>query len=157
MIYKILVKGAAGLQYATHKVEIKEKVIENDEIVEVGTGKYRTEVFTTEDKNTVKTKFLELLKQYRVDELDVVADMQEVVTVSIEIPEPNEPETNPNPDNGPEDNEPDDNETPGSDDESGEDEGDGDNNETPTPSEPSDTPSGSDEEEPDEEGEEPTA
>lgn len=92
MIYKILIKGATGMQYATQKVEIVEKQIVDDEIVEVGTGKFKTETFATNDKDAVKARYIELLNQYKVDDLDVVADMKEIVTITVEIEDPDKKE-----------------------------------------------------------------
>lgn len=91
MIYKILIKGANGtMNYATMRKEIVEKVIENDEIVEKPTGKYKVVDFETTDKNEVKEKYIALLDQYKKDALDVVADMKEIVTITVDIQDADE-------------------------------------------------------------------
>lgn len=92
MIYKILIKGTTGMQYATQKVEITEKQIVDDQIVEVPTGKFKTDVFETNDKDAVKEKYIELLNTYKMDQLDVVADMKEIVTITVEIEDPDKKE-----------------------------------------------------------------
>ncbi len=95
MIYKILIKGANGsMNYATMRKEIVEKVIENDEIVEKPTGKYKVVDFETTDKNEVKDKYITLLDQYKKDALDVVADMKEIVTITVDIQDADESEDN---------------------------------------------------------------
>ena len=85
MIYKILIKGATGMQYATQKVEIVQKQIVDDRVVEIPTGKFKTDIFMTNDKEVVKEKYIELLNTYKIDQLDVVADMKEIVTITVEI------------------------------------------------------------------------
>lgn len=90
MIYKILIKSSTNMQYAKQKVEIMKKEIVDDQIVEVPTGKYTTEDFSSTDIEVVKAKFLELLDTYRKEQLDVVADMKELVTINVEIINPSE-------------------------------------------------------------------
>lgn len=103
MLYKILIVNSTNktMTYATEKVEIMEKKIVNDEIVEVGTGKYATQTFSTEDVEVLKKKYIELLDNYKANQLDVIADMKEIVTVTVEIEGTT---TSPSTDNEPTDN-----------------------------------------------------
>lgn len=106
MIYKILVKNDLGtMTYVTQKVEIMEQVVVNGEIVEQGTGKFKNVDFETKDVNEVKEKYIELLDQYKKDKIDVVCDMKEIVTITVDIQDADE-NTEKNEDNIPEGEEP---------------------------------------------------
>lgn len=91
MIYKILVKNDLGtMTYVTKKEEIKEQIVVNGEIVEQGTGKYKIVDFETKDVSEVKEKYIELLDQYKKDKIDVVCDMKEIVTITVDIQDADE-------------------------------------------------------------------
>lgn len=91
-MYKITIKGQnpGVFTYAQMKSEKMEKVIVtdtdgNDTIELKGTGEYFTEDFHTEDFEEAKDKYLELIKTHRIDELNIIDDVTEKVTVNIEL------------------------------------------------------------------------
>lgn len=89
-VYKILIKGTNGaLAFATEKKEVMTKEIKTidgvDTIVEVGTGKYVTGVFESEDVEVVKKKYVELMDTYKKDQLNCVIDVPEIVNITVDI------------------------------------------------------------------------
>lgn len=89
-VYKILIKGVNGaMAFATEKKEIMNKEIQTidgeDKIVEVGTGKFVTGEFESEDVEVVKKKYVELMDTYKKDQLNCVIDVPEIVNITVDI------------------------------------------------------------------------
>lgn len=103
MIYKILIKGEnSAYAFATDKKEITEsKVIvdsEGNETIEhILTGKFKTVIFETEDVEELKAKYISLMDVYKKSQLNAIADVQEIVTIKVDVEEVNSTPSEENP------------------------------------------------------------
>lgn len=91
-MYKITIKGITPgmFSYVQVKEEIMEKIIVtdpdgNDTIDYVGTNTYKMVDFETDDIEIAKDKYIELLKIYREDELNLISDITEKVTYTVDV------------------------------------------------------------------------
>lgn len=93
-MYKITIKGynKGTFTYAQRTVNVVEPKIVKDEngqdtIEYVPTGATRLEDFETNDIEEAKQKYIELLENHKKDELNLIDDITETVTVIITIAE----------------------------------------------------------------------
>lgn len=92
MLYKILIKNSNGTcSYAQMKVfDTETRTDTTGASIVVTKDTSHLEDFSTTDVAKVKEKYVELMDQYKPSQLDVVADMKEVISITVDISDADE-------------------------------------------------------------------
>lgn len=91
-MYKITIKGynKGTFTYAQRTVDVLEaRVVKNEDgedVIEyIPTGAKKVEDFETNDIEEAKEKYIELLETHKKDELNLIDDITETVTITVAV------------------------------------------------------------------------